>query len=379
MRILLISPGIDKKFSDIYHVYRHIAEQGHPVSVVSVKRNLLKTGGVETSPVYERDGNLSIYRIFEDPTSMRQTVSMLQKLPEIRNIIREFKPEIILSDTPFATNLFWLRLFTASRLPLVTRVEFFHARHRLPGFARGQELLHKITGGEKIYNALCILNWKMVCSQSSAIISCYCGDRDRYVPGIHTSYIPWPSEVPPEIPIMKEQADKANRVIFIGAFNKHKRIDSFARIIPMIFAHTPIEEFWVVGSGKDQPVIQALQGQYPGRIIHHAFLERSRCLELISESLFGYSPARWGSWGFIGDCWAVGTPVIVTSNHYNFNDDAIVADDDSIVPRLNRVMQQADRYKRLAENGRKRYLNDHSALGISAKFIEVFRCVLQKA
>jgi glycosyltransferase involved in cell wall biosynthesis len=180
---------------------------------------------------------------------------------------------------------------------------------------------------------------------------------------------------------MTEWTRKAKRTVFIGALDEHKRIESFSQTIPLIFAHTPIEEFWVVGSGRYYPVIQALEAQYPGRILHRPFLERDQCLALISESLFGYSPAKWGSWGFIGDCWAVGTPVIVTSNHYNFNDniDAIVAADDTIVPRLNAVIQQADTYRHIAENGRKRFLDDHSARGISAKFIEVCRSVLQPA
>lgn len=379
MRILLISPGIDKRFSDIYHVYRYIAEQGHPVTVVSVRHDRLKTGGAEHSPLYERDGNLTIHRIFEDSRAMRQTVYLLRKLPEIRNIIHEFKPDIVLSDTPFATNLIWLGLFRALRLPLVTRVEFFHAKHRSPGFARGQRHLERITGGKRIYDTLCLLNWRSVCYHSAAIISCHHGDRDRHVPQVHTCYIPWPSEVPPGIHIMTDRTRKAKRIIFIGALDEHKRIKIFLKTMPLIFAHTPIEEFWVVGSGRDFPVIHALEAQYPGRIIHHPFLERDRCLALISESLFGYSPARWGAWGFIGDCWAVGTPVIVTSNHYNFNDDvdAIVAEDDMIVPRLNAIMQQPEAYRRIAENGRKRFLDDHSARGISDKFIEVCRCVLQ--
>jgi glycosyltransferase involved in cell wall biosynthesis len=180
---------------------------------------------------------------------------------------------------------------------------------------------------------------------------------------------------------MTEPTRRAKRIIFIGALNEHKRIESFYRTIPLIFARTPIEEFWIVGSGKDYSVIQALEAQYPGKITHIPFLERDRCLALMSESLFGYTPAMWGSWGFIGDCWAVGTPVIVTSNHYNFNDDvdAIVATDDEIVSRLNELIQKPAAYQRIAENARKRFLADHSAIGISAKFIEVCRCVLQSA
>ena len=64
MNILLITPGINKKFNDNYHAYKYIADMDNYVLAISNKENINKGGRLKKSPEYEEDGSLVIQRIF---------------------------------------------------------------------------------------------------------------------------------------------------------------------------------------------------------------------------------------------------------------------------------------------------------------------------
>jgi glycosyltransferase involved in cell wall biosynthesis len=380
MRILLLTPGINKNYNDNYYAYAAIVRNGHSILAISTRIERLKTGGSEYAPALEQEGYLSIHRLFRDSTTQQSWIHVLLKAFKIMRIVRSFQPDIVFAENAFAGHIIWTLLLKFMQIPIVTRLEFIYDPENPLGFARGKRVLDKLIFGDRIFRQLSHSNWKRLCRNSSYLISCYWGDNDKAVPGVPLQYIPWPSEVPSGVREACSREKKANRIVFIGALDKHKNIESFMSTIPALLGHTPIEEFWIVGMGPHLPVIHALQELCPGRVRHIPVLSRVECLELISESLFGYSPASWGSWGFIGDCWAMGTPLVVTTNHYCFHDavDAIVTTKEKIVVRVNEAISNEAFYSHIQTQGRLRYVEKHCAGSVGAQYLKVCETVLDK-
>ena len=71
MNILLITPGINKRFNDNYHAYSYIANNNNNVLAISNKESIAKGGGLRKDPEVEVevDGSLVMHRIFN---SMRE-------------------------------------------------------------------------------------------------------------------------------------------------------------------------------------------------------------------------------------------------------------------------------------------------------------------
>jgi hypothetical protein len=101
-------------------------------------------------------------------------------------------------------------------------------------------------------------------------------------------------------------------------------------------------------------------------------LSRESCLELINKAFFSYSPAVRGGWGFIGDSWAAGTPVIVTHNHYGFRDgeDSIVTSEAKITERINQLLD-IEYFNKISNGGFLKYENNHNAKSVGKKYLEI--------
>ena len=78
MNILLLTPGISKKFNDNYHAYRYIADNDNNVLAISNKENINKGGRLRKDSEVEVDGSLVIHRVFN---SMREQQSFFRRLP----------------------------------------------------------------------------------------------------------------------------------------------------------------------------------------------------------------------------------------------------------------------------------------------------------
>lgn len=163
------------------------------------------------------------------------------------------------------------------------------------------------------------------------------------------------------------------RAIFIGSFDAHKNFSEFKKVLPELFSKTPVKEFYFVGSGHYLYVVNELRRLFPDKIKHISIMSREECLKLISSSYFCYSPALRGGWGFIGDAWAMKTPIVITCNHYNFNDgiDSIVADTESIVERISHLYNDSSFYKKIAMGGYERFKDKHSAEKVGQKYLDV--------
>ena len=76
MNILIITPGINKRFNDNYHAYSSIADNNN-ILAISNKESLAKGGGLRKDSEVEVDGSLAIHRIFD---SMREQQSFFRRL-----------------------------------------------------------------------------------------------------------------------------------------------------------------------------------------------------------------------------------------------------------------------------------------------------------
>ena len=371
MNILLITPGINKTFNDNYHAYSHIADNNN-VLALSNKECLAKGGALRRDPEVEVDGSLVIHRIFN---SMREQQSFFRRLPykqKVRNLISEFRPDVIFCEE--ITNLkFAHEIKRQLGVPIVLRTEFaFDADSPYRNMGRLLKVFKNPLTGDRLASLVGGLIWRWAYANADAVISCYYEDAPKQ-PEVNNTpfyYVPWPTYHPN---IEGEAERVKDRAVFIGAFVPHKNLSELLVTIPELLEKTPLKEFCFVGTGRDLAVIEQLKASYPDSIRHIESLSRKECLKLIRDSFFSYSPATWGGWGFIGDSWAMGTPVVVTHNHYDFCDDvdSVVTVPKEIVNRVKSLYENEPEYERVGAGGNKRYLEHHTAEAVGSRFFEI--------
>ena len=98
MNILLITPGINKKFNDNYYAYKYIANINNNVLAISNKENINKGGKLEESPEFETDGTLVIHRIFKSIREQQSYIKRLSHMKKIETLVSDFTPDIIFCE-----------------------------------------------------------------------------------------------------------------------------------------------------------------------------------------------------------------------------------------------------------------------------------------
>ena len=373
MNILLITPGINKKYNDNYYAYDFMAHAGNNILAISQREHINKGKGTELSSKYEKNGRIDIYRIFQ---SLKQQKSFIFKLIHfnfIKKLLFDFQPDVIFCEE--LTNLaLAIKIKKKYKIPIVLRVEFAY-NDKYPYRTMGHFLKffkNKITGN---YFPILIgkIIWNWANKNSDSIISCYFEDtlnNNKYTKFKTIRYVPWPTYLPN---IITKSKVNSNRMIFVGSFDKHKNLQELELTIPLILENTPIDEFYIIGTGEDLNIINNLKLRYPNNIKHFISLSRDECLNLINCSFLSYSPATRGGWGFIGDSFATKTPILITHNHYGFNDyiDSIVTSPSQIVNRVNELYSNRELYNKISMGGYDRFINIHSSEGVGKKYIRI--------
>ncbi len=375
MNILLITPGINKTFNDNYHSYKSIADNDNNILAISNQEILAKGGDLRKDKEVEIDGSLVIHRIFKSIREQQSFVRRFLYKKKLNNLASEFRPDVI-----FCEEISNLRLAMKIKrelgVPIILRTEFaFDADYPYRSMGRLLKIFKNPLTGDRLARAVGGLIWRWAYSCADSVISCYYGDALKQ-PEVNNTpfyYVPWPTFHPN---IEVEAKRKKDRAVFIGAFEPHKNLHELLVTIPEIFEKTPLKEFCFVGTGHDLGVIQQLKISYPDSITHIRSLGREQCLKLIRDSFFAYSPATRGGWGFIGDSWAMKTPIIVTHNHYGFNDniDSVVTAPQDIANRVKSLYENDSEFERVRTGGFKRYVENHSANAVGARFLEI--CIL---
>lgn len=375
MNILLITPGINKTLNDNYHSYRSIADNDNNVLAISNKEIIAKGGGLRKDPEVEVDGSLVIHRIFN---SLREQQSFFRRLPykkKLKTLALEFRPNVI-----FCEEISNLRLALEMKrelgVPIILRTEFaFDSNYPYRSMGRLLKIFKNPLTGDLLASAVGSLIWRWAYSKADSVISCYYEDVSKQ-PEVNNTpfyYVPWPTFYPT---IQEERKRIKGRGVFIGAFEPHKNLHEFLVTIPELLQKTPLKEFCFVGNGQDLGVIEKLKASYPDSITHIQSLSREECLKLIRDSFFAYSPSTRGGWGFIGDSWAMQTPIVVTHNHYGFCDnvDSVVTAPQDIVNRVKSLYENESEFERLQKGGFQRFLENHTAEAVGARFLEI--CLL---
>jgi len=290
----------------------------------------------------------------------------------VKNLVSEFRPDVIFCEE--ISNLkFALEIKHELGVPIVLRTEFAfdaHAPYRSMG--RLLKIFKNPLTGDRLAILLGGLIWGWAYANSDAVISCYYEDAPKQ-PEVNNTpfyYVPWPTYYPN---IEGKVTRARDRAVFIGAFDPHKNLNELLITIPKLLQQSPLKEFCVVGTGQYLGVIEQLKARYPESIRHFQSLSRDECLQLIRDSFFSYSPATRGGWGFIGDSWALGTPVVTTHNHYGFCDDvdSVVTSPEEIVNRVKSLYENEPEFERVGAGGHKRFLEHHTAEAVGSRFLEI--------
>ena len=143
---------------------------------------------------------------------------------------------------------------------------------------------------------------------------------------------------------------------------------------------TPTKEFILVGGGQTK-IIRMLRNRYGRRIRHFVGLPRVKILELLSTCHYAYTPVRRGGWGFIGDCWATKTPLVMTHNDYCAQNgrDAIVTNATDIDAGVNTIYSDRSLYEFLQKSGYEHYLKEHSAKSVGEWLIDILKYAYGKS
>ncbi|OHB62920.1 MAG: hypothetical protein A2Y76_11565 [Planctomycetes bacterium RBG_13_60_9] len=372
MRVLLLFPGeLSKLYNDNVYSYIAVQKSGAEILAICGRRSSTKKG--EPVPERENIDGMAVERLFHDAADMKR--SWRQKYTEIHDLTCTFKPDIIFcsqqSNMPLA-----IRLRREFSIPLILLVESAYNPEKPFLFVGPRRAMRS----RFIATVLGRLHWRWLCYHSTSIITCNHGDvqNGRIVNtcGTPITYVPWPSHRS----VNSACTEKArHQATFIGAFSDHKNMNEFEVTIPRILSALPSLTFVFVGDGKHRGVVVELQRKYPKQISWIISMSRNDCLRLIAGSYFAYSPAVYGGWGFIGDAWAMKTPLVATCNHYGFHDgdDCVLTTADSIVTRIQELYADAQMYQRIQRNGYRRFRLQHDASQVGMKYYEVIRGTLQ--
>jgi glycosyltransferase involved in cell wall biosynthesis len=341
---------------------------GLEITIVTAQTNPSKS--IDRSPRYEPMDGIQVYRPYKNTFEM--TFFPERHISEVLRIANKFNPDVI-----FCSQQQNMRIAVKLRkhlgVPIVLLVEVASAialgKSRSKLFSLAMQIQGIPYG--RAY-------WQWLCKWSDAIITCY--PKDKYVLNELSTmdtpvfYVPWPNQLPQEYTPANSRFK--GRAMYAGAFSRLKNTDEFLETIPLLMERTPTEEFIFVGSG-DLRVIAELKKKYGSKIRHIIKLSRNETLELLSSCYYAYTPAKIGGWGFIGECWATKTPLVMTHNDYCARKgvDTLVIGAADIDIAVNKIYDDQLLYESLRENGYKHYLEEHSAASIGEKLVDILTTV----
>lgn len=342
---------MSKLVNDNAHMLIRLQEKGARLVIVTGKSMGLKGKG-NLSTCEDMDG-IQIHRIYESPQEM--FLFPEKRLNRILEIANDLKPDLIFCDQELNMRLAVLIQKTLKK-PIVLMVE--DAGRILAGeFYNSSKtkiamFLFGIPSGPKF--------WLWLCEKANALITC--NPRDQQNLGLLSKhnkpvfYLPWPSYIPNDFEFGSMREKDVG--IYIGSLYPFKNTQEFEKTLPLILEKSQTKKFVVVGPGPQASIIKKIKEEYGEAISYIDHLPRNEALRLISSSYYAYSPVKIGGWGFIGDCWSMRTPIIMTHNdNYVVNNvNALVSKDEKdLIANINRLHDDSKLYKTLQTNGYSEY------------------------
>jgi len=342
---------MSKQLNDNAFMLIRLRDKGVRMEIVACKSMGLKGEG--NLPTFENMNDIHIHRLYENSQEMFLYPS--KRLSRILEIAKDLKPDLIFCDQELNMRLALL-VQKYLKKPIVLLVE--DAGRIFSGESYNSRKMKSIMSffgiptGSKF--------WSWLCEKANVLITC--SPRDQGILGLLSKYnrpvfyLPWPSHIPSEFEF--ESSRENGKGIYIGSLYPFKNTQEFEKTLPLIVEKTKTRQFVVVGAGPHVPIIKKLEKQY-GKVLQHIdHLSRTEALKMISNSYYAYSPVKIGGWGFIGDCWSMRTPIVMThnDNYVTNNLNALVAiNENDLIANINRLYEDTKLYRELQINGYREY------------------------
>ncbi len=342
---------MDKQVDDIAYMLIRLKDKGINLVIITGRSMALKGKG--NLQDYENMDGIPIHRLYTDGQDMFLFPGKAFK--KVLQIAHDFKPDCIFCAQELNMRLAILIKKKLNK-PIVLLVEY----------------AGRISSGEsynsyKVKSAMRFFGiptgskfWDWLCNESDILITCSPRDQrnltslSRFNKPVY--HVPWPSHIPINLDLTLER--EKGRGIYVGSLYPFKNTQEFEKTLPLILEKTKTKQFVVVGTGTTLPIIKKLEQKYGKAICHIDRLPRNEALKLIASSYYAYSPVKLGGWGFIGDCWSMRTPIVMTHNDdYVINEEnALVSEGfDDLIRNINRLYDDAETMKKLGTNGYKEY------------------------
>jgi glycosyltransferase involved in cell wall biosynthesis len=374
MRILAFYPYLNPVVNDIAHAMIFLAQKGHQVHVIAARANRAKSTQDEIE--YEMSQGVHIYRPFAH-FFPEMIVYPTPGLRELRDRIAAFRPDILLCSQQYTIRAgLVLKRMLSLDVPIVVACEF--AKELADNGYQGilGNLIYPMVGlprGKRF--------WPWLCRQANAIITSYPGDvghlDELSAFGTPVRFVPWCNELPPEFQPAPER--ERDLTMFVGRFSPWKNTDALLEMVSLILGETATRRVVLVGRGRTQ-VVDTLKRQFGSAVEHIPGLPRGEALSRLSAAYYGITPVKRGGWGFIGDCWAVRTPLVTLFNDYELQhrkDSILGGDLTGLVEGIQSLYAEPHLYQSLQEGGYRRYVRDHSASAVGSRYEMVLEETLE--
>lgn len=376
MKVLCIFPGLTKKYNDNAYLLEYLANKGNQLCVVAGRSPGLKGSGT-LAPVEDMNGIL-ILRLYRN--LLHAFLFPYSQLAALLRITRQLRPDLIFCSEEM--NMRIARLINRFyRAPIVLQVE-----------DAGKIASGELYGSLKWRVAFAAAGypsgrnyWKWLVKSAQCVIALDPRDRSKLSElGSRDTpcyFVPWCSQIPSDY---HAKPKVEGRGIYCGSLYDYKNTQEFEATIPMLLDQTRTKEFVIVGGGASRHValVRRLEKKYGERIrFLPEGLPRSKALELISSSEYGYTPVRKGGWGFTLDCWAVGTPLVMTHSDNGYvtpMSNALVSNGISDLPSTVELLYTDNMlYQKLRQKGFESY-REHSPEEVGSRMLSIFEETLRR-
>lgn len=360
LRICVIVPVLGAQNSILY-VFSELKKIGCNIIVITSTSGGYKSKS-KNSPFEIIDG-LEIHRIADQISSK----SFLKEIESVKLILDKTKPNVVLFGTwgLFKIGYKISRLYDAK---LIWLTEFYFNERRF-------------IGGRKYY-----LGLKFLIKPVAFVLRNYFSknvDRiilsdiseKKYISETSKKLVSvgWCNNLPSNYNADRIPLNlKLNQAIFAGSLITITINDNFVKAVSYLLNNSVVEKVIVIGDGPQRPVIDELIYQYGSdKIVYLGQMDRIDVLDLIKKSKLALNTTYEGGWGFIGECFALGTLLLYTRNHYLFNhkkDSYLLKFDQNNLQELISLIENESCYATLQEYMIQRFHHEHSAKAIAGKY-----------
>ena len=349
MRILVVTTAHHPRYDCQALLYEYFAEQpGNEVTVVAPSTTDV-TRGSRPLPEREDYGRVHVRRLYRDIPEMWQRP--FARAEEFVETVREARPDVIWcwheGNYPLAKY--------ASELtgaPVVLYLEF------------PSETILKRSRNDGVPAVLsCVRTHRRI-------------EKAMTWGGQYFLQVNAPAGVPKAESYWQDE--KINRGIFVGSLGYgYKDPEHFMALLPRLFEETPMEEFMLISSGSEFPrkILEEYGSRY--KIDYRPHATREEIFEEIAKSKFSVTTMR-GEWpgAFPCESWALKTPVFAAGGSMG----GMIEDGVSGVLSLDgvkRLYEDHALYRRIQEEGYKRYLDEYATEAVGDRCLRVFDGLVQ--